>query len=248
MDMTAEAIGKVLDISQPELHEVEDVNGVRTTFSTKPLLQVKADASPMIPAISVVTLSGFADLVLAKLENAEYPGNFLIHVQDEGTVTLKVKLSDEYGRRLTLVKAQPVPFDRFKFGQWLSQEEFAIAIASLFADSPDKLYVLNMASILTNDASTTGEDDGFTQRVNVRAGLRMKESTTLKPRVDLAPFRTFPEIQQPISQFVLRAKCDGTGSPYLMLVEADGGRWKIDAIAEIKKAMEAFELGIPIIA
>ena len=43
-------------------------------------------------------------------------------------------------------------------------------------------------------------------------------------------------------------KPDGSGSPYLMLVEADGGRWKIDAIATIKAAVEAFGLTIPIIA
>lgn len=33
-----------------------------------------------------------------------------------------------------------------------------------------------------------------------------------------------------------------------MLVEADGGRWKIDAIAKLREAMEAFGLSIPIVA
>jgi len=33
-----------------------------------------------------------------------------------------------------------------------------------------------------------------------------------------------------------------------MLVEADGGRWKIDAIATIRNAMAAFGQEIPIIA
>ena len=64
----------------------------------------------------------------------------------------------------------------------------------------------------------------------------------------MAPFRTFPEVEQPTSQFVFRAKCDGENKPYLMLVEADGGRWKIEAISTIRKAMEAFALDIPIIA
>ncbi len=76
----------------------------------------------------------------------------------------------------------------------------------------------------------------------------MKESITIKPRVALAPFRTFPEIEQPISEFVFRARCTGEGTPALMLVEADGGRWKIDAITTIRAEMEAFGLNIPIIA
>jgi hypothetical protein len=248
VDITAETIQEVLEISNPVLHEAKDVQGITTTYSSKPLHQVQAAAPAEPKSVLVNTLAGFNDLVLAKLEGKDFPLDFLIHVENETTVTLKARESDGYGRRLVLIKANPVPFAQFQFGQWLGQEEFAIAIASKFAETPDKAYVLNMASILTNDASTTGEDDGFTQRVNVKAGLRMKESTTLKPRVDLAPYRTFPEIEQPISQFVLRAKCDGQGAAHLMLVEADGGRWKIDAIATIRNAMAAFGQEIPIIA
>lgn len=248
MDITSETMQKVLDIARPELHEVEDVHGIKTNFSTKPLHQVLAAAPAEPKTVSVNTLAGFADLVRANLEEQDFPTNFLIHIEDEGTVTLKARESDEYGRRLMLVKAQPVSFDRFRFGQWQDQETFAIALASLFADSEDKQYVLNVASSLTNDASSNSEDDGFTQRVNLKAGLRLKDAVTLKPRVDLAPYRTFPEVDQPVSQFVFRARCNGESTPMLMLVEADGGRWKIDAIAEIRRVMESFGLNIPIIA
>mgnify|MGYP001347417902 CR=1 FL=1 len=129
----------------------------------------------------------------------------------------------------------------------MPQEEFAIAVASLFAETPDKQYVLNCASTLTNDATTTSEDDGFTQRATAKAGLRLKDVITLKPRVELAPYRTFPEIEQPVSQFVFRARCDGQSTPSLMLVEADGGRWKIQAMAAISEMLRNFDLGIPII-
>ena len=247
--MIAEAIEKILGISKPETFEIQDVHGIKTSYSTKPLTQIKA-APPENPAdVDVVTLAGFADLIQAKLEGMDFPNDWMIHIQDEKTVTLKAKTSDEFGRRLVLIQAQPVSFRQFQFGQWLNQEEFAIAVASLFSDeSPDKQYVLQMSSTLTNDETMTSEDDGFSQKVKAKAGLRLKEATTLKPRVSLAPYRTFPEINQPVSQFVFRAKCDGESKPMLMLVEADGGRWKIDAIAEICKTMEAFELNIPIIA
>jgi hypothetical protein len=249
MDYTAEAMQKTLDIAKPEIHDsITDVHGIQTNYSTKPLHQIKAAPPEEPQGVNVNTLTGFADLVREKLEGKDFTEEFLIHVQDEGTVTLKAKQSDQWGRRLVLIQAQPVKFDRFKFGQWLGQEEFAIAVAALFADTEDKQYVLNMASILTSDATNTSEDDGFTQRVNVKAGLRMKEAAIIKPRVQLAPYRTFPEIDQPVSEFVFRARCNGEAPPMLMLVEADGGLWKIDAITEIKRAMEAFTLNIPIIA
>jgi hypothetical protein len=142
-----------------------------------------------------------------------------------------------------------VSFQKFKFGQWMGHEEFTIAVASLFAETPDKAYVLTLASTLTDEAVKTSEDDGFRQKVTVKAGMRHAEGITLKPRVSLAPFRTFPELDQPVSDFVLRAKGEGDGGkPLLMLVEADGGRWKIEAIETIARKLQSYSLGIPIIA
>lgn len=247
MDITAETIQKVLDIARPETREVKDVHGVSTIFSTKPLHQVDAAAPKLPQLVEVSTLAGFADLVLARLEEKAFSADFVIHVEDERTVTLKARESDQYGRRLVLIKAQPVEFNQFRFGQWHDQEAFAIALMSLFSDSPDRDYVLKMASTLTNESTSISEDDGVSQKATVKAGLRTKENVTLKPRVDLAPYRTFPEVDQPISQFIFRARMTGD-TPALMLVEADGGRWKIDAIATLRAAMDAFGLEIPIIA
>ena len=248
MDFTAEAMQKTLDIAIPTTFEIEDIHGCKTKYANKPLHQIVA-AAPAVPElVNVSTLAGFKDLIVAVLEDEDFEQDCIIHIQDARTVMLSRRISDEYGRRVDLIKAQPVDFRQFQFGQWMNQEEFAIAVASLFAETADKQYVLNLASTLTDEATMTSDDDGFSQRAMVKKGLRLKEATTLKPRVALAPYRTFPEIDQPVSEFVFRAKCDGESKPMLMLVEADGGRWKIDAIATISKAMEAFELNIPIIA
>ena len=247
MDFTAEAMQKTLDIAIPTTFEIEDIHGVKTHFSSKPLHQVIAAAPSLPDCVQVNTLAGFADLVKAPLEAKDFEQGFLIHIRDEDTVMLIAKESDDYGRRLDLIEAKPVTFDKFRFGQWMSQEEFVIAVASKFADTPDKTYVLNMAATLTNEAARTSEDDGFTQKVNVKAGMRHIQEQTVKPRVDLAPFRTFPEIEQPVSAFVFRARCMDRG-PELMLVEADGGRWKVDAIKALREAIEAFGLGVLIIA
>lgn len=246
-DITAETIGKILDIAKPEIHEVTDALGRQARFSTKPLHEVKTAPPPMAEMVEVNTLTGFADLVRAGLEALSRDA-CLIHIEDHHTVTLVSKGSDQFGRRGTLIKAQPVDFERFRFGVWYDQEAFAIAIASMFADTEDKDYVLKTASALVNEAIRSHEDNGFVQKVTVKAGIRTKDEVTLKPRVALAPFRTFPEVDQPVSSFVFRARCAENTAPALMLVEADGGRWKVDAIAILKRAMTAFDLGIPIIA
>ena len=52
---------------------------------------------------------------------------------------------------------------------------------------------------------------------------------TVKPRVALRPFRTFLEVEQPESEFLLRLDDNGN----VGLFEADGGMWAQAAKANI---------------
>jgi hypothetical protein len=67
--------------------------------------------------------------------------------------------------------------------------------------------------------------------------------------VELRPYRTFREIEQPASKFVLRVKRGGEGQkPGCALFEADGGFWKLEAIENIRKYIASKNLNITIIA
>ena len=57
---------------------------------------------------------------------------------------------------------------------------------------------------------------------------------TVKPRLTLCPFRTFREVVQPESEFILRLDDKGR----VGLFEADGGRWKMEAKANIAAYFE----------
>lgn len=56
----------------------------------------------------------------------------------------------------------------------------------------------------------------------------------IKPRVALRPFRTFLEVEQPESEFLLRLDDDGN----VGLFEADGGMWQQTAKASIAAYFE----------
>lgn len=246
--MLEAAIAKVLSLAAPTYHEVIDALGRKATFSSTPVHEVKAAAPSVSAKVQVFTLAALADLVKAGLEAGDFTTNAFFHIADERTVELVARQTDVYGRRICFIKAAPVPFEVFRFAQWMSQEEFVIAFSSRFADSADKAKVLAIASSMTNEATSLSEDNGFAQKVTIKKGLRQMESLTIEPKVKLAPFRTFPEIPQPESEFVFRAKANGEGVPHLMLVEADGGAWKVDAIDTIKQRLQFFGLNIPIIA
>lgn len=58
--------------------------------------------------------------------------------------------------------------------------------------------------------------------------------------VYLAPYRTFAEIEQPVSKFVFRME----SGPKAALFEADGGAWKNEAILKIKEYLQKELSGI----
>ena len=63
------------------------------------------------------------------------------------------------------------------------------------------------------------------QTVEARQGVALNALVEVKPRVLLRPFRTFLEVEQPESEFLLRVDPDeGIG-----FFEADGGIWKLEA-------------------
>ena len=71
------------------------------------------------------------------------------------------------------------------------------------------------------------EDDGFGLKVSQVSGTTIKkpEEFQINPIVRLAPYRTFTELTQPESRFLLRVRDGGE----MALYEADGGMWKLEA-------------------
>ena len=69
--------------------------------------------------------------------------------------------------------------------------------------------------------------------MTVREGANV-ESVEVPNPIDLQPFRTFLEVDQPTSAFVFRIDKAGRCA----LFEADGGIWKNEAMENIKEYLE----------
>ena len=97
---------------------------------------------------------------------------------------------------------------------------------------------------------TTG-DDGVTQTVTAKAGVVLSKDVRVPNPVSLRPYRTFREVLQPASSFVLRLQGGGKASttPVGALFEADGGAWKVEAMRNISTYLRSFlPEGVPVIA
>lgn len=87
---------------------------------------------------------------------------------------------------------------------------------------------------MTDENSVSTKDNGVTQTVEARQGVALNTLVEVKPRIQLQPFRTFLEVPQPESEFLLRVDPnEGIG-----FFEADGGVWKLEAKRNIADYFE----------
>lgn len=109
--------------------------------------------------------------------------------------------------------------------QSISQEKAIVELQSLYAVTPDRDYLLALLSRIDVNQGVSSVDNGISQEVSVKTGAVLKEQQTVQPIVHLQPYRTFLEVEQPASDFLLRLDKDGRPALY----EADGGAWKLEA-------------------
>mgnify|MGYP000867004336 FL=1 len=192
--------------------------------------------TPRAERLTVHSLLGFCTYINNGFDGLTKDDAMVI-VSGINRAQLVSKLFGKDKSRETFIAADLCEVEEFQFGQFMTQEEFAIKFRSLFVPSEknDTNYVLSFVSKLHGGTAITTEDDGITQQVGVSRGVsgKMTEKATLKSIVKLAPYRTFREIEQPESEFLLRMRLDSNNIPLVALFEADGGAWRITAMNRI---------------
>lgn len=225
--MIKEAIEKIEQLTKPVSMKIADRN-----YTSK---AVSAVLDPMPAPIMVHTLTGMMDYIKANKDKLDL-NEHLIHIEAHETVHLCSKLTGNFLQRPYLIGAYAI-VPKFSFGQWVSVEEFIVQIQSMFMSGDDVADILKIVGNLRDEKIATLADDGVTQTANTKVGITRVETVEIPNPVLLAPYRTFLEIEQPESQFIFRLRSGHQeGSlPTCALFEADGGKWKLEAIQRIKQ-------------
>jgi hypothetical protein len=197
---------------------------------------------PKAETITIHTLTGFVDYVRANVDKLDFK-NHLAVVKSPVEVLFLSALSGECRQRDEIVHV--VVDDKMRnygFGQYQVIEEFIISLTSLFEDSPDRERVIKFVSRVTGGGSFTLSDDGVSQIVEAKKNISgaITGNETAPKIVNLKPFRTFRDIDQPESSFLLRLKLIDEDNKVVgaCLHEADGGRWRNTAIKTIQEFLE----------
>lgn len=121
---------------------------------------------------------------------------------------------------------------RHRFGTYMSLVEMSIYLRTCFVATEERDLVVGFIGGVVEEAEIETDDDGIQQRTTVRKGISMKRDGAVPGLVELHPFRTFHDVEQPSSPFVLRLENRGNGVEAAVFA-ADGGAWEHEAMARV---------------
>lgn len=193
---------------------------------------------PRVTPLKMATLTGLFDFIDSEPERFIDNGS-LIQVVSPTEVRLYGDVSGRDRDRdcWAIADCSPVVINGFKSGEWYSPETFIVMLQTAFVSTDNRSKLLQLVGGLSDETSKSLKDDGVSQTATVKTGVSMVAEVKIKNPVGLAPFRTFHEVEQPESEFVFRLR-KGREQPECSLWTADGGSWKISAIASIKSYLE----------
>ena len=168
--------------------------------------------------------------------------DLIIEIKNPTEIALHTQIIGNFNERLTPVICSAL-VSAFPWGKFTSPEEFIIMAQSRFVETENLAKIRAIVGNVKTEEVLGFSDDGVSQQVTAKSGIARVENVVLPPRVKLAPYRTFIEVEQPESEFVFRAK-KSDSLPYFALFEADGGAWRIEAMKRIKAYLEANLQGI----
>lgn len=211
-----EFIEKIEDMTGPKV--IETVQG---TFSDRHLYRVE---NKLVDTITLSSLSGLAEMI--KQEMNEYNLPLFVRATSAERVHVFGAIRDDMQREIPFTAV--AKFIGFDFNEYMSIENMIICLKSRFAPTEDRDYLVQLLGNITDQQSVQTKDDGITQSATVKSGIQLIGEQRIKPIVTLKPYRTFLEVEQPESDFLIRLK-DGRAA----LFEADGGAWEREAVKNV---------------
>lgn len=198
----------------------------------------EGDVEEILPIIfhpDTLPLNSLDALVkLVRTEASEMDTPLYITIPDHQTVRCFGQPDDaeRYFRQAYYeVHATDVP--GWDSGVKLGFEEMQIALRTRFQETPDALYAMKLLSDITSGGKITLNDNGIATSVVTQKGVALQSNEAIRPIVKLKPYRTFQEVEQPESAFLIRVSERG-----ISFTEADGGMWKLVARETIKQFLE----------
>jgi len=179
----------------------------------------------------VFSLDGLLDYIVANTEGQFEDGvRHIVRVKSPTMVEVIAPQTGYWHERALVAYCEAVVPD-IEFGRYMDTDQFQIMVQTCFEESENRALVLQLAGSVRKEQNMQTADDGVSQKVTINAGVSTAADVIVKNPVTLIPFRTFREVNQPESPFVLRFNEDGKAA----LFTGDGSKWKLEAVNAIRE-------------
>lgn len=220
--MIKEALAYIVGMKAPV---VQELGGV--TYSDKQLFEIHAEQH-LANALKVSTLASIVAYIKENPDNIE-SAPYMVHIRNYNEVALILPLVERTNERpIHMVAANSTK--QFSFASRMDREMFNIALQTQFVTNDNLLALIQVVGTIQEENGVTMKDDGFSQQVTAKTGVASVSNVVIPNPLLLSPYRTFAEVEQPESMCVFRIH----ERMNCALYEADGERWKVDCINNIK--------------
>lgn len=205
------------------------LNGI--DFTDKPLFHTALPSIDTLETDNLASIVTFIkDAVDADLLYGDDCVQKIIHVEDARKVTLYSSVCNDGMERQKFITAS-WERNKFPFGQFMDAEKFIILLQTNFLETEDLNLIQQVVGNLRDERVMNYGDDGVSQSVTARTGIASVGQVRVPSPAKLRPYRTFMEVQQPESVFILRMREGGQCA----LFEADGSLWRAETRRRIKE-------------
>lgn len=214
---------------------IEEIDGHKYVFFNnrqERIRPVEPEKERQPECFRAFSLNGLVDYIKTDVDGmfGDTERRHIVRVTGVGVVEVITPVTGYYKERTIVAKCEAlvpqIPFDRY-----MDAEDFQIMVQTRFQPCDNRALVLKLSGSLRNEQSMQTADDGVSQKVTINKGVATAADVTVKNPVELTPLRTFYEVEQPTSPFVLRFD----ESAQVALFEGDGGAWKLKAVQNIKE-------------
>lgn len=221
-----DALEYAVDLAQEQTVIIENSDG-KEFYDRNKYSLTEVDGIKYAKTLEVHTLTGLVGFLKEKFDGEILGEKLLIHVASPEEVSVYSVLNEER-KRESVIMASAV-MKRYPYGMFLDSETFIINIMSFFERDNNSEAIRKCASAIRIEGGGDLVDNGVSQIVSVKQGAATVGHAEVPSPIELRPYRTFLEVEQPQSPFVFRIDKEGRCA----LFEADGGMWRNHAIENI---------------
>ena len=215
-NMIVNAMDKILELRKP--------NTIKDEYDREYMIRgYEKVKETTFPTLQTNSLQSIIDYVKENKENY-----FVINIESHKKVKLISRPFGKHQQRDEFIIATAMT-PNYITGRYQEQEDFIVNLLTCFEESEGREYALSIASHMVEGKEVKVADDGITQRATLSQGVSTLKDEEVNPFINLVPYRTFLEVEQPKSLFLIRLR----KGPTVAIFESDGGAWKYQAIQNI---------------